>query len=200
MPALGITGGIATGKSTLTRALLRELPAEVFDADQCAHELLAGDADVRAAVRDEFGSSVFDADGRPDRAALRTLVFHDDSTRARLEAILHPVIRERWSALAATAKSGKKWLCFDIPLLYETAIETQFDRVIVVACSSDTQRQRLRVARGLSDELAARILAAQLDLREKISRCHHLIWNDSTPARLERQATLLAHWLRHRYG
>ena len=200
MPALGITGGIATGKSTLTRALLRELPAEVFDADQCAHELLAGDADVQAAVRAEFGSSVFDADGRPDRAALRTLVFHDDSTRARLEAILHPVIRERWSALAATAKSGKKWLCFDIPLLYETAIETQFDRVIVVACSSDTQRQRLRVARGLSDELAARILAAQLDLREKISRCHHLIWNDSTPARLERQATLLAHWLRQRYG
>ena len=200
MPALGITGGIATGKSTLTRALLRELPAEVFDADQCAHELLAGDADVQAALRAEFGSSVFDADGRPDRAALRTLVFHDDSTRARLEAILHPVIRGRWSALAATAKSGKKWLCFDIPLLYETAIETQFDRVIVVACSSDTQRQRLRVARGLSDELAARILAAQLDLREKISRCHHLIWNDSTPARLERQATLLAHWLRQRYG
>ena len=200
MPALGITGGIATGKSTLTRALLRELPAEVFDADQCAHELLAGDADVQTAVRAQFGPSVFDAGGRPDRAALRALAFRDDAARARLEAILHPVIRERWSALAATAKSGKKWLCFDIPLLYETGIEAQFDRVIVVACSSDTQRQRLRVARGLSDELAARILAAQLDLREKISRCHHLIWNDSTPARLERQATLLAHWLRQRYG
>jgi dephospho-CoA kinase len=162
--------------------------------------LLADDADVHAAVRAQFGPSVFDADGKPDRAVLRALVFRDDSARARLEAILHPIIRERWSALAAAAKSGKKWLCFDIPLLYETGIEAQFDRVIVVACSSVTQRQRLSVARGLSDELATRIITAQLDLREKISRCHHLIWNDSTPASLERQATLLANWLQHRYG
>ena len=75
-----------------------------------------------------------------------------------------------------------------------------FDRVVVVACSANTQRLRLRVDRGLSDDLAARIIAAQLDLREKISRATHLIWNDSTPASLERQATLLANWLRHRYG
>ena len=200
MPALGITGGIATGKSTFTRMLLRELPAELFDADRCAHELLANDADVQAAVREKFGPSVFDADGKPDRAALRARVFGDDAARVRLEEILHPIIRERWSALAASAKSGKKWLCFDIPLLYETHIEEHFDRVIAVACSSATQSRRLSAARGLSDELAGRIIAAQLDLREKISRCHHLIWNDSTPASLEGQATLLADWLRHRYG
>ena len=200
MPALGITGGIATGKSTLTQMLLRQLPAKAFDADECAHDLLEHDLDVQAAVRAQLGPSVFGSDGKPDRAVLRDVVFGDEYARALLEKILHPIIREHWSALAATARSGKKWLCFDIPLLYETGVEAQFDRVIVVACSSETQRQRLSAARGLSDDLADRIVAAQLDLREKISRCHHLIWNDSTPASLEGQATLLADWLRHRYG
>ena len=200
MPALGITGGIGTGKTTLTRTLLRELSAELFDADECAHELLDCDAGVQESVRAQFGPSVFAENGKPDRTALGAVVFHDANARAKLEAILHPLIREKWSTLAASVKSGKKWLCFDIPLLYETEIGTQFDRVIVVACSSVTQRHRLSVARGLSDELAARIIAAQLDLREKVSRCDHLIWNDSTPASLERQATLLANWLRQRYG
>lgn len=200
MPALGITGGIATGKSTFSRLLVRELSAEFFDSDQCARELLAGDPVVREGVRERFGSEVFHEDGTPNRPALRERVFGDDDARKKLEEILHPRIRDRWMALTQDAKSGKNWLCIDIPLLYETDAERDFDRVIVVACSAATQNQRLRVARGLSDDIAARILAAQLDLREKISRATHLIWNDSTPARLERQATLLAHWLRYRYG
>ena len=200
MPALGITGGIATGKSSFARALVRELAASLFDADQCAHELLGGDPAVQAAILEQFGQVVFREEGTPDRAALRDRVFGDDAARQKLEAILHPRIRERWIALVAAAKSGKNWLCFDIPLLYETHVEEHFDRVIVVACSTATQRQRLRAARGLSDDIASRIMAAQLDLREKVSRATHLIWNDSTTASLERQATLLAHWLRHRYG
>ena len=200
MPALGITGGIATGKSTFTQAFVRLLTADFFDSDQCSRELLAGNGDVRQAVLRRFGSEVFREDGTPNRAVLRERVFRDESARKDLEAILHPRIRERWMALLEAAKSGKNWLCIDIPLLYETGAEQHFDRVIVVACSSDTQRQRLRVARGLSDEIATRIIAAQLDLREKISRATHLIWNDSTPASLEGQATLLANWLRHRYG
>ena len=200
MPALGITGGIATGKSTFTRAFAREMQADVFDSDQCAHELLAGDAAVWELVRARFGSEVFHADGTPNRVALRECVFRDETARKDLEAILHPRIRARWLALLEIAQSGKNWVCIDIPLLYETAAEQHFDRVVVVACSANTQRLRLRVDRGLSDDLAARIIAAQLDLREKISRATHLIWNDSTPASLERQATLLANWLRHRYG
>ncbi|MEO7317804.1 MAG: dephospho-CoA kinase [Chthoniobacteraceae bacterium] len=200
MPALGITGGIATGKSTFSRLLVQELSAEFFDSDKCAHELLASDRFVRECVRERFGSEVFHDDGTPNRIALRERIFCDDNARKKLEEILHPRIRERWMALTEDAKSGKNWLCIDIPLLYETRAEQHFDRVIVVACSAATQNQRLRVARGLSDDIAARIIAAQLDLREKISRATHLIWNDSTPVSLERQATLLAHWLRHRYG
>ena len=176
------------------------LSAEIFDADQCAHELLSGDHDVQRFLRDEFGPTVFHEDGTPDRVALRERIFGDDDARQKLEAILHPRIRDRWVALLAGAASAKNWLCFDIPLLYETQIDGRFDRVIVVACSPATQLQRLRVVRGLSDDIAAHIIAAQLDLREKISRATHLIWNDSTPASLERQATLLANWLRHRYG
>jgi dephospho-CoA kinase len=200
VPAIGITGGVATGKSTFTRHLVRLLSAEVFDADHCAHELLAGDPDVRRLVRVEFGPNVFNHDGTPDRVVLRERVFGDDEARQKLEAILHPRIRARWESLLARSKSGKNWLCFDIPLLYETKIDGRFDRVIVVACARATQVQRLRVARGLSEDIASRIIAAQLDLREKISRATHLIWNDSTPASLERQAALLANWLRHRYG
>lgn len=200
MPAIGITGGIATGKSTFVKALSSRLGAETFDADQSAHELLADDALVRDAVRNRFGDAVFSDDITIDRVRLRAIVFGHEEARRALEAILHPRIRERWMSLLAEAKTGKKWLCIDIPLLYETRVEGHFDRVIVVACSPATQLHRLRVVRGLSDELAARIIAAQLDLREKISRATHLIWNDSTPATLEGQVTILADWLRHRYG
>jgi dephospho-CoA kinase len=200
VPALGITGGIATGKSAFSQALLQHLPAEFFDADRCAHEVLATDERVHAQVREVFGEHVFAVDGIPDRGRLRERVFYDENARRQLEAILHPVIRERWSALAAAAKSSKNWLCFDIPLLYETKVEAHFDRVIVVACSPATQRQRLCAVRGLSAQLAASMMAAQLDLGEKISRAHHLIWNDSTFASLERQTELLAGWLQQRYG
>ena len=200
MPALGITGGIATGKSSFSKALLRHLSAEFFDADECAHDLLANDCAVHEAVRAAFGSSVFSTDGSPDRVRLRERIFGDDEARRRLEEVLHPAIRARWSPLADAARASNCWRCFDIPLLYESEIEARFDRVIVIACQPGTQRQRLSGDRSLRDDLAARMIAAQLDLREKISRAHHLIWNDSTPAALEGQAALLAHWLLHRYG
>ena len=200
MPVLGITGGIATGKTTLTRALLRRLPAELFDADRCAHELLENDSAVRAAVSGTFGPEIYDAHGKPDRARLRELVFSEELHRKRLEEILHPAIRARWSTLAEqTAKTGG-WLCVDIPLLYETGAESRFDRVIVVACAPETQRRRLRENRGLDDETAARIIATQLDLWAKIKKADHVIWNDSTDACLDGQAALLAGWLRQIYG
>lgn len=200
MPALGITGGIATGKSTFSRALAGMLSAELFDADQCAHDLLRHDPGVQEAIVTAFGREVLNSAGEPDRAALRQRVFANPAERRTLEAILHPAITQSWCARAQAARAGKNFLCVDLPLLYETGVETHFDRVIVVACSAATQDQRMREGRGLDGALAAQMLAAQLDLNEKISRGNHLIWNDSTPARLERQASLLANWLRQRYG
>ena len=200
MPVLGITGGIATGKTTLTRALLRRLPAEHFDADRSAHELLENDSAVRAAVSEAFGPDIYDAQGKPDRVRLRGLVFSEELHRRRLEEILHPAIRARWSALAEKIARTGGWLLVDIPLLYETGAESRFDRVIVVACAPETQRRRLREKRGLDDGTAARIIAAQLDLTTKIKKADHVIWNDSTDACLDGQAALLAGWLGQFYG
>jgi dephospho-CoA kinase len=200
VPVLGITGGVHTGKSTFTRALLRRLPADVFDADRCAHELLETDAATRESVSAAFGSEVFDSDGRPDRGKLRELVFANELHRRRLEEILHPAIRARWASLADVSAKTGAWLLVDIPLLFETNAEPQFDRVIVVACSPETQIRRLRENRGFDDQTSGRVIAAQMDLGTKIKKADHVIWNDSTDRCLDGQAALLSGWLKQRYG
>ena len=200
MPVLGVTGGVATGKSSFTGRLLRHLPAELFDADQAAHDLLAADPAIRQAVVQTFGAAICDAGGNPDRARLRTLVFDDETKRHQLERILHPAIRARWIARAAELGRAGGWFVVDIPLLFETQAAASFDRIVVVACSPHTQRRRLADHRGLSAGLAEKIITSQLDLATKINQAHHVIWNDSTLDCLERQARLLAGWLGHARG
>lgn len=195
MPVLGVTGGIATGKSSFTGLLLRHLPAELFDADRAAHDLLAHDATIRQAVVETFGAAICDTGGNPDRAKLRTLVFDDEAKRRQLERILHPAIRARWITRAAEIGRTGGWFVVDIPLLFETQAEASFDRIIVVACSLRTQQRRLAEQRGLSAGLAEKIITSQLDLATKINHAHHVIWNDSTLPCLERQTRLLAGWL-----
>jgi dephospho-CoA kinase len=200
MPVVGITGGIATGKSTFARVLLRHLPGKLFDADDAARDLLENDAAVRANVRKAFGDAIVNAGGTVDRARLRDEVFADEAKRRHLENILHPAIRRRWTTEAQVHTAPGTWFMVDIPLLFETAAEAHFDHVIVVACSPATQRRRLRARPGLDDALADRMIAAQLDLDVKIAKADHLIWNDSTTDTLENQAALLAGWLRHCHG
>lgn len=199
MPVLGITGGIATGKSSFVRTLQAELPGLLFDADAAAHELLAEDEVVRQSVEENFGPAVLDATGRPDRQRLRAVVFADPEARERLEAILHPVIRRRWRELAGGYRERSEWLFVDIPLLYETEAQGEFDRVAVVACSPQTQRARLREHRKLDSVLIESIIGAQFDLALKITQASHVVWNDSTAGCLERQARLLAALLRNYY-
>jgi dephospho-CoA kinase len=195
MPVLGVTGGIATGKSSFVQALLRFLPAELFDADRAAHELLQSDAAVHAAIREVFGPEVFSSEKIPDRARLREAVFGSRERREALEAILHPRIRERWISLCEEWKRQAGWLIVDIPLLYETGAEKVLERVVVVACTPATQRARLRENRGLDEAMSENIIGAQHDLGLKMKAANHLIWNDSTPDCLEGQARLLAGWL-----
>jgi dephospho-CoA kinase len=164
MPVLGITGGIATGKSSFVEALRRHLPAALFDADATVHELLSGDPKVQAAILEHFGSDVLQSDGKPDRLKLRALVFREPARRAELEAILHPAVRERWQTQAAGYRDKADWLYVDIPLLYETAAEEHFGRVAVVACSAATQRARMREKRSLDDATIENIIGAQHDL------------------------------------
>jgi dephospho-CoA kinase len=200
MPVFGITGGIASGKSTFVRELLRLRPMEFFDSDAAAHELLDRDAEVQEAIRQAFGADAVDASGRADRAYLRERVFANPEERRQLERILHPVIRDQWTSLADQSRESGDWLCVDIPLLYETGVEKSFDRVIVIACSPATQYRRLREKRGLELAMAEKIVAAQLDLQTKAARAHHVVWNDSSLACLAGQTRLLVSSLQQYYG
>ena len=200
MPVIGLTGGIATGKNTFTRCLREQLPMGHFDSDACVHDLLAADDSVRDAIAAAFGPEACDESGRPDRVKLRTLVFGNETRRKTLESILHPIVRTRWTALSDAARARGEWLLIDIPLLYETGAEAHFDRIIVVACHRDTQLNRLTRDRGLAPDTAKEIMAAQLDLGEKIKKADHVIWNDSTVPNLDGQSRLLAAWLRRRFA
>ena len=200
MPVLGITGGIATGKSTFTRQLLEWLPATCFDADSLARELLDSDPGVRNAVRDAFGPNIIGPEGKADRPALREIVFNDAGKRQILEEILHPPIRTRWVAMAKLARETGAWLLVDIPLLFETGVESEFDTVVVVACREETQRARIVSERRLSIEIAVRIIDSQQSLKSKIARAGHVVWSDCPVARMEDQAKIFAGYLEIRYG
>jgi dephospho-CoA kinase len=196
---VGVTGGVATGKSEASRRLAVLLGAELFDADACVRELTDRDEAVRARIVAEFGPAVMGPDERVDRGRLRDMVFREPVRRRALEAILHPVVRRRWLERAAEARAAGRWLVLEIPLLFETGAETHCDIVVVVACSQSTQRRRLQEGRGLAGGTAGAMLEAQLPLAEKMARAQHVIWNDSKIEILEQQARLLAGWLQQRH-
>ena len=203
MPAIGITGGIGSGKSTCTQILAATLGAQTFDADVCARRLLAEDEGVAAEVRTAFGTGVFGADGRPQRAALRALVFNaDPGPRRTLEAILHPRVREAWRGwLEERAQTDPAApVLVEIPLLYETGAEVYFRQVVVVGCSLETQVTRLTGRRGLPETVARRIIASQWELSEKIRRCDHLIWNDGSEDGLRAQAARCARYFQEAFA
>lgn len=197
---LGITGGIATGKSSFARYLSIRMPAEVFDADRCAKELLDTEQAVRRLVRETFGDEVLAADGSLNRTRLREIVFADGEKRRALERILHPAIRGRWRGLAEKKRAANEWLIVDIPLLFETGAGQFFDRIIVVGCDAAVQRRRLLNYRKLSPDMAGKIIATQTDLGVKITKADHMVWNDGPLSALEDQADLLANFLKQRHG
>ena len=187
---LGLTGGVATGKSTLTRLLTRAHPFTLFDADACVHELLSTDGDIIRAVRYEFSLPQHEPPIPIDRALLRQRVFSDPSARGRLEAIIHPVVRQRWMALRSECLDLDQNFLADIPLLFETGGASHFDAVVLVAASTKTQRIRL-AAKGLEPSLAEAMLASQWPIGQKVAEADHIVWNDGSLAGLERQASLL---------
>lgn len=191
MAVIGVTGGIGSGKSTFSKMLADHLGARLFDADSAARELLKSDPAVRQEITSELFAEAYTPDGQPDRAAIRRLVFHDPAAKARLESILHPRIRERWTQLAAECRQTCTPLVVEIPLLFETGAEHFFDRIVTVACSLETQLART-ADRGLSREEAESIIRSQLPLERKTSLAHFVVWNDGSHANLENQASELA--------
>jgi dephospho-CoA kinase len=156
--------------------------------------LTASDPAILGAIRDHFGSAVFDSSGVLQRPALRAIVFADPGKRKDLEAILHPAIRATWLGLAQAIRelAGDPWLAVDIPLLFETSAENHFDKIVVIACSALTQRRRLSDIRHLTPGLAESMIVSQLPLSTKIDRAHFVVWNDGLEDALQAQARLLS--------
>ena len=195
MPAIGITGGISTGKTSFCECLREIAPsATFFDADQAARDLTAHDPEVRELIGREFGEEIFSASGDLNRAQMRSIVFADADKKRALEQILHPRIRRQWSLEAESRHNSADLFFADIPLLYETGGETLCDSVVVVACSPDVQLERL-VARTQLNRLAAeQMIRSQMPLAEKIRRADHVAWNNGTQAVLAAQAGLLVQY------
>ena len=192
MPAIGITGGISTGKSTFCDCL-REIisTADFFNADEAAHTLVEL-SDVKQEIRIEFGGGVFSRDGDLNREKLRAIVFRDSTKRRALERILHPRIRCQWRAEAKRHRNSPNFFFADIPLLYETGGETLCDRVVVVACSYKVQLVRLTERMSIKDTEAEQMIMSQMPLEEKIARADHVVWNDGSRVSLMQQARFLA--------
>lgn len=177
-PVIGLTGGIASGKSTVAR-LLRELGVAVIDADQLAREVVAKGTDGLREIIDTFGAGVLDSAGDLDRAKLGQIVFDDPSARQKLNAITHPRIGRLSAERIADAQNGPSpYVVYEAALLVETGIHRGFSALIVVAASTEVQLAR-SMARDALDEAAARArLAAQLPLSAKVEAADYVITND----------------------
>ncbi len=184
---IGLTGGIASGKSTFGRILLESTDFVHFDADSYVHELLATDQGIVAAIQEEFSLPAGQA---LERGVLREIAFANPSQRARLEAILHPAVRQRWQAQAEHCRASGRHFLADIPLLFETGSAGAFDATVVVAAHVSTQRSRL-AERGLKPPMIEAMLASQWPIGQKVNQADYVIWNDGSEAELRRQASLL---------
>jgi dephospho-CoA kinase len=179
MRRVGLTGGIATGKSfCLSR--FAKLGVPVIDADVVSREVVEPGTPALEAIRSRFGASVIAADGSLDRAALGAIVFTDRTARADLESIVHPEVYRRINQWFANQPSGVPLAIADIPLLFETGHEHDFDDVIVCACEPFEQLRRLIERDKLSEAEARARLAAQWPIGEKIARADFVIRTDGT--------------------
>ncbi|MBP1635769.1 MAG: coaE [Acidobacteria bacterium] len=191
MRRIALTGGIATGKSYVRRRL-QALGLPALDADALVHAMLGPGTAATSAVARRFGPAVLDAAGGVDRRALGRLVFGDPAARAGLEAILHPLVYEQvgqW--LADREAAGAAAALADIPLLFETGREGDFDVVVVVACDPAEQVRRVMVRDGLGEADARARLGAQWPIADKVVRADHVIHTDGSFEDTDRQVDAL---------
>ena len=202
MPALiGLTGGIASGKSTVSR-FFTQLGAHVIDADLLAREVVAPGSAGLAAIRERFGPSVISDRGELDRERLGQIVFAEASARRDLEAITHPRIALMMAERAEHAERelGHSWVIYDAALIVERGLHRALQGLIVVACARDTQLERLMARDRFTREQAAARLDAQLPLEEKIKVADHIIDNDGSLDHTRSQALELFERYETRYA
>ncbi len=195
---VALTGNIAAGKSTVVD-LFQRWGATIIDADALAREAQAPGGGVLAAIASRFGADVLAADGTLDRSALRGKVMGDQAALDALNQIVHPAVRRRRDELLREAgEAGDLLVVNDIPLLFEALDPTQFDAVVLVDASAALRRTRLRTMRGLSNDEADRMIAAQMPAERKRAKSDFVIENERSLKQLERRARAAFDELRHR--
>ncbi|AEH46907.1 dephospho-CoA kinase [Parageobacillus thermoglucosidasius] len=177
---IGLTGGIASGKSTVTK-MIRELGIPVIDADQIARDVVKMGEEAYNQIIQAFGQEILQEDGEIDRAKLGAIVFHNEQERKKLNAIVHPAVRQRMLAeKEAYVQKGAKTVVLDIPLLFESELTHLVDKTIVVYVDDDVQLERLMKRNGFSKEEALARIQAQMPLREKVKKADAVIDNNGT--------------------
>lgn len=170
MPLIALTGGIASGKSTIARRLA-ELGAVVVDADQIVRDVQSPGSEVLARIEDAFGADVISADGALDRAALGAKVFGDPEQLARLNAIVHPAVRaesqRRFEAAAAADPDGV--VVYDVPLLVEARVDDPWDLIVVAHAPAQERRRRLVELRGMAEQAAQERIDAQVSDERRLA-------------------------------
>ena len=186
MKLIGLTGGAGSGKSTVA-GMFRDLGAAVVDADEATHAVYAPGTEGFDAVVREFGER-FVRDGAIDRRQLGELVFHDADARRRLNAIVHPRVRQ-WMAdrTAEAVENGAEVVIQDVPLLFENGLQGLFSGTVLVYAPPETQLRRLVEQRGLPPDRARGIIAAQMPIDEKRALADHVIDNDGSLDETRRQ-------------
>lgn len=178
MIVVGLTGGIATGKST-TSTIFREMNIPVHDADATVHGLMAPNGPATTAIAARFGAEVIAADGSVDRQRLGKTVFGNDELRRDLEAILHPLVAaDRDQFLAQHRQSGTAVVVLDVPLLFETGGDSLCDLTILCVVDPQIQRDRAMQRPGMTADKLDGIIASQMPMAEKIERADCVINTD----------------------
>jgi dephospho-CoA kinase len=184
---VGLTGGIASGKSTVATVLQR-LGAAIVNADDLAREVVEPGREAWKEIVASFGSEVLQADQSLDRQKLRALIFNQPEARKRLESIIHPRVRAlAEERIRQNAAAGYPVVVYEVPLLFEGGLQEWLRPVILVACSVETQTARLQQRDRLSAADAEKHIAAQMSLAEKRRLADYVIENNGTLEDLERQ-------------
>ena len=188
---IGLTGGIATGKTTIL-ATLGELGAYVLSADEASHRLTAPGGDALPAIRETFGDGFFLPDGAVDRRALAEVVFSDEGVKRALEAIIHPAVqREMLAGIEKAGQEGASVVVMEVPLLYETGMDALCDAVWVAALDGESQVLRLMNRDRLTREQALARIASQMPLSDKIDRADVVIRTDRPPQEVQKEVAHL---------
>jgi len=191
---IGLTGGIASGKSTVARRLV-EHGAVHIDADELARRVVQPGKPALAAIVDGFGQEILQHDGTLDRQKLAEIVFHDDDARARLNAIVHPAVRELTSKLLEKidGEDPDAVVVYDVPLLVEAAVDHPFDLIVVTSAPKRTQVERLVEERGLDPNQAEARVDAQVGNTERVAVADVVIDTDDSMAHTMSQVDALWH-------